>query len=87
MGLIQENIGEIMARFFINTGDGIEYRDTEEEARNLANESLEFWRRDARGSGEWSDEVGTVYWGQVIETAKFKQLAEDAGDYVLEPQK
>jgi hypothetical protein len=76
-----------MARFFINTGDGIEYRDTEDEARKLANESLEFWRKEARHAGEWHDEVGTVYWGQVIETAKFKQIEDDGGDYVLEPQK
>jgi hypothetical protein len=76
---------EKMARYFISTGDGIEFASTEDEARKVANESLEFWRKDARQLGEWSDEVGTVYWGQVIETAKFKQLEDDgSGDYVLE---
>jgi len=74
-----------MARFFINTGDGIEFASTEEEARKVANESLEFWRKDARDCAEWSDEAGTVYWGEIRERAKFKQLEEDgSGDYQLQ---
>lgn len=75
-----------MARFFINTGDGIEFATTEEESRKVANEAIEFWRNEARRAGEWGDEVGTVYWGRIVETAKFRQIPDaKGGDYVLTP--
>lgn len=75
----------LMPRYFVNTGDGIEYRDTEEEARKLADESIEFWREHARRYGEWSDEVETVCWGQMIETSKLKPCGETGADYLLKP--
>ena len=39
-------------KFFVDTGDGIEFKKTEAEAKTLASESLEFWRNRARQNGE-----------------------------------
>ena len=76
-------------RFFINTGDGFEFADTEEEARRAATEAIEFWRRDAIDSGEWDGEVSSVYWGEIRERAKeITVQADDASDkcdYQLRP--
>jgi hypothetical protein len=66
-----------MARFFVDTGDGIEFKKTEAEAKALAAESLEFWKKRARDNGEWDDEVGRVCWGPVQE----KVEAVAVGDF------
>ena len=74
-----------MARFFINTGDGFEFASTEEEARKVATEAIEFWRRDAMNNGEWDDEVSSVFWGVIRERAKETPLG-DAADYELKAE-
>jgi hypothetical protein len=76
-------------QFFINTGDGFEFADTEEEARKVATEAIEFWRQDAIDSGEWDSEVSSVYWGKIHERAKeiVLETREDSDkcDYQLRP--
>jgi len=78
-----------MKRFFINTGDGFEFADTEEEAKKAATEAIEFWRRDAIGSGEWDSEVSSVYWGEIreraLEIAVETEDESDRCDYQLRP--
>jgi len=69
-----------MALFFIDTGDGIEFKNTEAEAKALAAESLEFWKKRARDAGEWDDEVDRVCWGPVQEKVKAVAVG-DGGDY------
>ena len=71
-----------MARFFINTGDGFEFASTEEEARKVATEAIEFWRQDAINNGEWDDEVCSVFWGEIRERAKQTPVG-DGFNYVL----
>ena len=78
-----------MARFFINTGDSFEFAETEEEARRVATEAIDFWRRAAIADGEWDEEVSSVYWGEIRERAieAVAQLSDDpdACDYQLQP--
>jgi hypothetical protein len=80
-----------MARYFINTGDGLEFASTEEEARKVANEAIDFWRRAAVQDGEWDDEVVSVFWGEIRERAKGINLGIDpdseAFDYQLQALK
>ena len=66
-----------MARFFVNTGDGIEFASTEEEARKVATEAIEFWRRAAIQDGEWGDEITSVHWGEIRERVKEIVLESD----------
>lgn len=76
-----------MPKFVINTGDGYEFRDTEEEAKKLALESIEFWREIARKHGEWSEEVETVYYAAIVERSTLKPCGETGADYYLSPPK
>jgi hypothetical protein len=80
-----------MAKFFINTGDGFEFASTEEEARKVATEAIEFWRRAAIEDGEWDDEVASVFWGEIRERAKEHAVEiddnQDACDYQLQAMK
>lgn len=69
-----------MTLFFIDTGDCIEFKKTEAEARALAQEALEFWKKRARDEGEWDDEVDRVCWGPVQEKVK-AVVVGDGGDY------
>jgi len=78
-----------MARFFINTGDGIEFASTEEGARKVATEAIVFWRRAAIDDGEWCDEITSVFWGEIREKVKAVSVGEDGDytDYQLRPVK
>jgi hypothetical protein len=69
-----------MRRFFVDTGDGIEFKATEAEAKQLAAESLDFWRKRAISEGEWDDEVDHVCWGEIREKVKAVAVGEN-GDY------
>ena len=75
--------------FFVDTGDGIEFRNTEDAARQLAAESLEFWKKRARTEGEWDDEVDRVCWGEIREKVKAVAVGEggDYTEYQLRPVK
>jgi hypothetical protein len=73
-----------MDRYFVNTGDGIEYRNTEQDARRLAIRSLESWRERARQSGEWDDEADEVCWGRLEQVAIPLPASDDGTvDFVL----
>ena len=79
-----------MRRFFVDTGDdGVEFVDTEKEARERAAECLEQQRTAARIEGEWRDEVDSICWGEIRETAKEVSAGEDGEytDYQLRPVK
>jgi hypothetical protein len=53
--------------FSFSEGQGIVFFDTREEAIADANESIHWSHRD----GVWDeDEVGSVCWGEVVQTAK-----------------
>jgi hypothetical protein len=51
-------------RFFVDTGKGIEYCETQEQAIALAEQAIEHWREQC--DPEWPDEVDSVCWGQVM---------------------
>lgn len=68
-----------MERYFVNTGDGVEYRNTESDARELALKSLESWRERARQSGEWDEEAEQVCWGKIEEVAVPMPCGDDSG--------
>jgi hypothetical protein len=51
-------------RFFVDTGDGIEYCETQDQAIALAERAIEHWREHC--DPEWPDEVESVCWGQVM---------------------
>ena len=69
-----------MARYFINTGDGFEFASTEEEARKVATEAIDFWRRAAIDDGEWDDEITSVFWGEIRERVMAVAVGDD-GEY------
>jgi hypothetical protein len=55
----------IMAtRFFVDTGDGIEYCETRQQAIALAKRAIEHWRGCC--DPEWPEEVDGVCWGPVM---------------------
>jgi len=77
-----------MKRFFVDTGDdGVEFVDTEKEARERAAECLEQHRNAARLEGEWRDEVDMICWGEIRESVKAVAVDgdEDYTDYQLRP--
>jgi hypothetical protein len=50
-------------RFFVDTGAGIEYCETQSQAIALAEQAIEHWREQC--DPEWPDEVDSVCWGEV----------------------
>lgn len=54
----------VVMRFFVNTGDGVEYCDTQEEAIALAQKAIDEWRDCC--DPEWPEEVENVCWGPVL---------------------
>jgi hypothetical protein len=59
-----------MTRFFVDTGDGVHFVDTEAEARKLAAGCLAEFRECSRVDGEWPQEVEQVCWGEIREQVK-----------------
>ena len=56
-----------MSMFFVNTGDGFDFYNTEEEAIQAAQDAIDDWR-DACDP-EWPEEVENVCWGKVLGTS------------------
>jgi hypothetical protein len=74
-----------MKRFFVHTEDGTELYFTEEEARAAATEAIAEIRDEC--DEEWSDDVHSVFWGEVREEARQVRIGKDDHfiDYVLKP--
>lgn len=53
-----------MNRYFVNTGDGVEYYDSLAEAETAAQNAIDGWR-DCCDS-EWPEEVESVCYGKVL---------------------
>lgn len=51
-------------RFFVNTGEGIYYYDTQEEAVAAAEQAIKDWKTCC--DPEWPEEVEQVCWGAVL---------------------
>jgi hypothetical protein len=64
-----------MKRYFSNDPDdgGIDFWDTEEQARDAAKEILERWRQYAIEDNEWPHYADQICWGEI------KQIAVDMG--------
>lgn len=60
--------------FFVNTGDGVEYCKTREEAIALAQKAIDDWR-DCCNS-EWPEEVENVCWGEVLGESKMIDIED-----------
>lgn len=69
-----------MSRFFVDTGDGVHYVETEDKAKKLAAKCLAEFRECARIEGEWRDEVESVCWGAMVEYVTAVAVG-DSGDY------
>lgn len=69
-----------MGRFFVDTGDGIHFLNTEEEAKSEAEKALAFWRDKAGCDGEWDDNVDQICWGEIREQVRAVAVG-DGGDY------
>jgi len=50
-------------------GYGFQLYDSEDDAKEMAEEILAMERDDALNEGEWSDDISYVCWGKVIEKA------------------
>jgi len=76
-----------MNRFFVDTGDGVHFVETEKQARKLAAGCLAEFRECARLEGEWRDEVDSICWGEIRESVNGVAVDgdEDYTDYQLRP--
>jgi len=73
-------------KFFSNdpNGSGLELHDTAEAARLAAVSAIDAEREIAVSEREWSDDVDSIFWGQVIECAEeFDNDDEHHADYRL----
>lgn len=55
-------------RFFVSTGDNLEYYETREEAKAAAEFAIAQWKDCC--DPEWPEEVEAVCWGVILERAK-----------------
>lgn len=71
-----------MGLYFVYTGDGIEYHDTEAAARK----SAEDWIDEYRTLPEWDEAVDRVCWGDVRQQTKEITVGpeDEYVDYILE---
>lgn len=69
-------------RYFVDTGEGIEYHETEQAARESADANIDGWK--AYGGNEWPEEVKQVCWGVVIERATGNMLTCGRVDYKMQ---
>lgn len=69
-------------KFFVNTGDGIEFCDTAEEASGRAQKAIDGWRDCC--DPEWPEEVSDVCWGQVLGQSVEVDVEGKYVDYKLE---
>lgn len=53
-----------MTRYFVNTGDGVEYYDSLAEAETAAHNAIDGWRECC--DPEWPEEVESVCYGKVL---------------------
>jgi len=74
-----------MKRFFVHSEYGTEQYFTEDEARAAATEAIAQIREEC--DEEWSDEVHSVFWGEIREEAQQVRVGEQSEfvDYVLKP--
>ena len=74
-----------MARFFVHTELSTEVYLTEQEARDAAAEAIALIREEC--DDEWTDDVDSVYWGEIREEAQQIRVGENNEylDYVLKP--
>ena len=56
-----------MALYFVYSDDGMEWFDTAAEAKAIAQSIIDELRQEAWD--EWPDEVESVCWGQVLQSA------------------
>jgi hypothetical protein len=74
---------ENVRRFFVHTEDSVDIYLTEREARAAAIEAIDLIREEC--DDEWTDEVHSVFWGEVREEARQVRCGENNEfiDYVL----
>ena len=65
-------------RFFVDTGDGFEYCDTQAEAIALAQKAIDNWRDCC--NPDWPEEVDRVSWGCVLGESEPVEI--ENGDYL-----
>lgn len=74
-------------KFFSCNGDGeYETHSTQAEAEAAAKIYIDERRNHARLEGEWSayDSSQEIYWGKIVQQAKFKNFEDGTADLFLE---
>ena len=71
-------------RFFVWSGDGIEFYETADEAKQAADFAIQQWKSAC--DPEWPEEVEEVCWGRVKQRAKVFYRGEnlECTDYALQ---
>ena len=64
-------------------GDGFQLVDTEEQAREAAEESMRLSRQSADDDGEWSSSVDCICWGEIRQIAQDTTPTKLTADYQL----
>lgn len=67
-----------MSRYFVNTGDGVEYYESLVEAETAAQNAIDGWRNCC--DPEWPEEVESVCYGKVL--GQSEPMSVDDGKYV-----
>ena len=69
-------------RYFVDTGDGVEYYESRSDAEEAAFNAIVAWRET--DDSEWPEEVEHVCWGVVIQRATGNELTGGQIDYKLQ---
>lgn len=78
--VVGRRLDRLVGRFFVNTGDGIEFVDSKQEAERLCDAAIAEYRSNAASDGEWCDDVEAVCWGIVMakSEADYSQDCDDS---------
>lgn len=68
-----------MARYFVNTGDGVEFHDSLVNAQQAAMDAIEGWRDCC--DPDWPEEVEQVCYGEILGESKAVDCGEN-GEFV-----
>lgn len=68
-------------QYFVYSPDhGIDWYDSEAEARVAAQEELDYFRKEAHSDGEWSSEVERICWGVTLGKTVAVEMPDEANE-------
>lgn len=68
--------------YFVFSSEGVDFFQTEKEARDEVEALIDLYRKEADYDGEWSGEVESICWGKVIGRATEVKHSDECYDFV-----